>query len=179
MILNEVMKDTADAIREKTGKSELIAPVNFAEEIKGITAGGGGKSNYTYYRYDYDNAIAMWGDNSTEFSLILYANMVGCLDITGVSTSGKLTTFAEAIYSVCQDALEGSNSRIPLSYYATKPNTIMGKHNPSAAEQVTNMHDFVRLVGEEMMELPEDQINALVALFTEISEEEFFAAITK
>ena len=35
------MKDTADAIREKTGKSELIAPVDFAEEIKGITAGGG------------------------------------------------------------------------------------------------------------------------------------------
>lgn len=41
MTLNEVMKDTADAIREKTGKSELIKPVDFAEEIKGITAGGG------------------------------------------------------------------------------------------------------------------------------------------
>ena len=41
MILNEVMKEIADAIREKTGKSDLIAPINFAEEIKGITAGGG------------------------------------------------------------------------------------------------------------------------------------------
>lgn len=40
MTLNEVMKDTADAIREKTGKSELIAPVDFASEIKGISAGG-------------------------------------------------------------------------------------------------------------------------------------------
>jgi hypothetical protein len=177
MTLNEVMKDTADAIREKTGKSELIAPVDFASEIKGITAGGG-ESNFTYYRYDYDNAIAMWGDNSTEFSLILYANMVGCLDITGISTYGELMTFAGAIYSVCQDALEGSNSRIPLSYYATKPNTIMGKHNPSVAEQVTNMHDFIRLVGKEMMQWSEEQINAAVALFTEISEEEFFAAIT-
>ena len=50
MTLNEVMKETADAIREKTGKSELIAPVNFAEEIKGITAGGGesGGSNVEY-----------------------------------------------------------------------------------------------------------------------------------
>lgn len=45
MTLNEVMKDTADAIREKTGKSDLIAPVNFAEEIKGITAGGSGSSD--------------------------------------------------------------------------------------------------------------------------------------
>ena len=44
MTLNEVMKDTADAIREKTGKSELIAPVDFASEIKGITAGGSGES---------------------------------------------------------------------------------------------------------------------------------------
>ena len=51
MTLNEVMKDTADAIREKTGKSEKIAPVNFAEEIKSISAGGGesGGSNYIYY----------------------------------------------------------------------------------------------------------------------------------
>lgn len=41
MTLNEVMKETADAIREKTGKSELIKPVDFAEEIKSISAGGG------------------------------------------------------------------------------------------------------------------------------------------
>ena len=44
MILNEVMKETADAIREKTGKSELIKPIDFAEEIRGITAGGGSES---------------------------------------------------------------------------------------------------------------------------------------
>lgn len=41
MTLNETMNEIADAIREKTGKSELIKPVDFAEEIKGITAGGG------------------------------------------------------------------------------------------------------------------------------------------
>ena len=41
MILNETVAAIADAIREKTGKSELIKPVDFAEEIKGITAGGG------------------------------------------------------------------------------------------------------------------------------------------
>lgn len=48
--LNEVMKETADAIREKTGKSELIAPINFAEEIKGISAGGGSvESSWRYF----------------------------------------------------------------------------------------------------------------------------------
>jgi hypothetical protein len=53
--LNSVMKAIADAIREKTGKSELIAPVDFAEEIKGISAGGGSgesgeKAGMTYVK---------------------------------------------------------------------------------------------------------------------------------
>ena len=51
MILNEVMKETADAIREKTGKSELIKPVDFATEIKGITAGGSGESGGSHVEY--------------------------------------------------------------------------------------------------------------------------------
>lgn len=50
MILNETVAAIADAIREKTGKSELIKPVDFATEIKGISAGGGesGGSNIEY-----------------------------------------------------------------------------------------------------------------------------------
>ena len=50
MILNETVAAIADAIREKTGKSELIKPVDFAEEIKGITAGGesGGEKYYIF-----------------------------------------------------------------------------------------------------------------------------------
>lgn len=59
MTLNEVMTQTADAIREKTGKTELIAPINFAEEIKSISAGGGGVEapsvgntfNWRYFDY--------------------------------------------------------------------------------------------------------------------------------
>lgn len=47
--LNEVMKETADAIREKKGTTELIAPVDFAEEIKGITAAGGESASTTEY----------------------------------------------------------------------------------------------------------------------------------
>lgn len=41
MTLNEVMKETADAIREKKGTTDKIAPINFAEEIKSISVGGG------------------------------------------------------------------------------------------------------------------------------------------
>ena len=49
MTLNEVMKETADASREKTGKSELIKPIDFATEIKGITAGGGESASTIEY----------------------------------------------------------------------------------------------------------------------------------
>lgn len=50
MILNETVAAIAEAIREKTGKSELIKPIDFAEEIKGISVGGGesGDSNVEY-----------------------------------------------------------------------------------------------------------------------------------
>lgn len=51
MILNETVAAIADAIREKTGKSELIKPVDFATEIKGITAGGGSGGNSEEVRY--------------------------------------------------------------------------------------------------------------------------------
>ena len=56
MTLNEVMKETADAIREKTGKSELIKPIDFATEIKGITSGGGESGGSKYVYYDLRNA---------------------------------------------------------------------------------------------------------------------------
>lgn len=48
MTLNSIMVDIASAIREKTGKEDKIAPVNFAEEIKGISVGGNSNDNLEY-----------------------------------------------------------------------------------------------------------------------------------
>ena len=59
MILNETMNEIADAIREKTGKSEKIKPVDFATEIKGITAGGGESGGGLSY-FAIDTSIAGW-----------------------------------------------------------------------------------------------------------------------
>jgi hypothetical protein len=70
--LNEVMKDTADAIREKTGKSELIAPVDFAEEIKGITAGGGsGESGGSTLEY-----LDLSGNSPLRDALITFSYLI-------------------------------------------------------------------------------------------------------
>lgn len=179
--LTDYLVDLADGIRAKKGTTDPINPQDFRKEIESISGGGnggGGDSNYTYYRYDRDNALAIWGDRNNEFTLILYANMIGCLDIVGISTSGSLKAFAAEVYEVLQESQQSSNTRMHLSYFATNPNTIMGKRNPDLAGEVTNMHDYIRLIGKEMLQWSEEQINTAVALFTEISEEEFFAAIT-
>ena len=100
MILNETVAAIADAIREKTGKSELIKPVDFATEIKGISAGGG--ISIEYYLFDGTkayNAIAeMLGLTDTiqinmkcrEF----YINYIGAFGIamTKYIYKGKLYT---------------------------------------------------------------------------------------
>ena len=69
MTLNEVMNEIADAIREKTGKSELIKPVDFATEIKGITAGGGseGDDGWVYYKFDGEAVENTEGFDTAEF----------------------------------------------------------------------------------------------------------------
>jgi hypothetical protein len=95
--LNEVMKDTADAIREKTGKSELIAPVDFAEEIKGITAGGGGGgSNYIYYdqRRTILNLRNIW-----EYSLTIKLNL---------GDQYVIVRTIEMLDSIKENSMEGS-----------------------------------------------------------------------
>ena len=72
MILNETVAAIADAIREKTGKSELIKPVDFAEEIKGISAGGSGgnASEGDWEYYDCSNSTEM-AQYATYFSGII------------------------------------------------------------------------------------------------------------
>lgn len=71
MILNETVAAIADAIREKTGKSDLIAPVNFAEEIKGISVGGGsgesGDDGWVYYKFDGKAVENTEGYDAAEF----------------------------------------------------------------------------------------------------------------
>lgn len=70
MTLNGIMADIASAIREKTGKEDKIAPVNFAEEIRGITAGGGGESEFFMKYYDIDAMYSSLGATIDKASFI-------------------------------------------------------------------------------------------------------------
>ena len=99
MTLNEVMTQTADAIREKTGKSEKIAPINFAEEIKSISAGGG---SYTptieYYLFTYSSEGAI-------FDFIQF--IMACMQAFVVAAYFKSTT-SNIEYSWGQCLIGGS-----------------------------------------------------------------------
>ena len=74
--LRKFLKDIADAIREKKGTSELIKPIDFAEEIKGITAGGSGES----------------GDSSN----------LEYLDVSGIDVPDEITMFLGALAKFTQ-----------------------------------------------------------------------------
>lgn len=176
--LKDHLKEVADAIRAKKGTTDLINPQDFATEIEGISGGGsGGESNITYYRYDRDNALSVWKDNGTEFTVLLYANIIAGLDIVGITTGGSLETYAQTVYTALQDVENGKINRIALSYISTTPNAIFRKANSEIAAMVTNMHDFIRAVGTEILPWSDEQVNAAVALFTEITEDEFMTQI--
>lgn len=65
------MKETAEAIREKTGKSELIKPIDFATEIKGISAGGSGESGGSNVEY-----LDLSGDSPLRDGLISFCYLI-------------------------------------------------------------------------------------------------------
>lgn len=108
--LNEVMKDTAEAIREKTGKSELIAPVDFASEIKGITAGGGESGGSTIEYLDVSglgetneylrNGLVSLADivkSKNEEGTFVGVCLTGIQILFGISTNNTTTCVAVAV----------------------------------------------------------------------------------
>lgn len=124
--LNEVMKSTADAIREKTGKSELIKPIDFAEEIKGITAGGGGggadlegeyflaKPNGRYWKFSFSPPPSIQYVNPNSLSaeqletLLDFCNTIGPLGVAygaAVCSEGSLSGPELRVDGVAQVAM--------------------------------------------------------------------------
>lgn len=103
MILNETVAAIADAIREKTGKSELIKPVDFATEIKGISAGGGesGGSDWHYF----DTSALDLTDTVTDVQVNPLLMMVR------FELMGKVTIGSAGYYDFA-NAFAGGNTKI-------------------------------------------------------------------
>lgn len=99
MILNETVAAIADAIREKTGKSELIKPVDFASEIKGITAGGGDAPSGGGLSYFAIDTSILGADAAFTYGSFL-AKVVE-------SSGGGILPTAMAILSGVEEAMKG------------------------------------------------------------------------
>jgi hypothetical protein len=89
MILNETVAAIAEAIREKTGKSELIAPIDFASEIKGITAGGGESLEFYYLKMEDFQSLSSVLNEATGGPTILIGIMMYIDEIKISSTRIK------------------------------------------------------------------------------------------
>ena len=159
MILNETMNEIADAIREKTGKSEKIAPINFAEEIKSISAGGGESVIHEYYKVEFpDSAI---GDNVIRAILtfpIAYINGV----YKYRDDKHLLTPYTSMLVG-------GSTQFGELGFIPTK---VEGIHLMYPKEEGLGLIDVLKALGGDETLLPDFG-------FTPCTKEEFEALITE
>lgn len=162
MILNEVMKETADAIREKKGKSDLIAPVNFAEEIKGITAGGGDASEkYRYYLLDWGNIYTLEG-YTRELGLEIVTTLDMFYYTAYVMPSKAIFTGSAVIYSD-EENWELSLYRA-MRWKASETSFDAETGGLSPKEFLTSIGadmPFVATIAERMTECTEEEFYAL------------------
>lgn len=174
MTLNEVMKDTADAIREKTGKSELIKPIDFASEIKGISAGGsGGDDGWVYYKFD-GKAV----ENTEGYDAAESYSMIGQLCLAYyMSSAYKLVD--RVVEKLTLDAMQWDEN--PISHHLafktqTSVNLMKGLGLPvTSAMSLKEFFDYMNeMMGEQVPPVLVAFANALIPC----TKEEFEALIT-
>lgn len=174
MILNETVAAIADAIREKTGKSELIKPVDFAEEIKGITTGGAsGDDGWEYYKFDgvtYENTLKGMGYSDKELKDTLFEVFPFFLYCHGV-VSNRIRPNAEVNLQYYLLPIEESK---PSYVNGFKQMISLDAIKGSALEGVTSVAEAI----EKIEELIPD-IKPLHAFLTPCTKEEFEALITQ
>lgn len=110
MTLNEVMKDTTDAIREKKGTTENIAPINFAEEIKSISAGGGESGGSTLEYLDFSEWLY---ESWATFLIMSFIEVKGHPTLNGqsvkvIAPTNVYRTLAGELLSIRQASIDFS-----------------------------------------------------------------------
>lgn len=192
MTLNEVMKDTADAIREKTGKSEKIAPIDFAEEIKGITAGGGGgadlegeyflaKPNGRYWKSKLARiergkypSIMDSADTFTEEqmeSIFIFYRFIGLAGFSGIGGYGGIPSHGTDIsyfgpqlnIRIQEDMLTLLSSTYLNLFGAWQEGSMMVQNNAGSSIIFNGIVDVIRFSMEETDGMSDDEILAMVS----------------
>lgn len=153
MTLNEVMKETADAIREKKGTSELIKPIDFAEEIKSISAGGGGESGDWEY-YDCSSSTENMSLYAAYLSAIVKKAEVQDGVISKVEIGCVLFAFTSSDYDkYIAIAVDFSQPCIDANGTRTLREQIASYPNSELAQIVGMLQSFPRLTKEQFYTL--------------------------
>lgn len=168
------MKDTADAIREKTGRGELIKPVDFATEIKGITAGGGsgGDDGWEYYKFDgvtYENTLKDMGYSDKEIKEAMFEIFPFFIYCHGV-VSNRIRPTAEVNLQYYLLSIEGSK---PSYVNGFKQMISLDAIKGSAIDGVTSVAEAIEKIGELMPDF-----KPFHAFLIPCTKEEFEALIT-
>lgn len=128
-IEESTLSSIGNAIRQKTGKSELISPGNMPTEIASITTGGGGTGgdekfkqilNGTFSGEYIDNDITTFKDYP--FSGIEKITKIDCPNATKLS-EGFARECSDLIEVNLPKAIDGSNSAYAF-YYCNKLKTL-------------------------------------------------------
>lgn len=175
MILNETVAAIADAIREKTGKSELIKPVDFAEEIKGISAGGGsegGNDGWEYYKFDgvtYENTLKDMGYSDKEMKEAMFEVFPFFIYCHGV-VSNRIRPTEEVNLQYYLLSIEESK---PSYVNGFKQMISLDAIKGSAIDGVTSVAEAIEKIGELIPDF-----KPFHAFLTPCTKEEFEALIT-
>lgn len=177
MILNETVAAIADAIREKTGKSDLIAPVDFATEIKGITAGGGsgesGDDGWEYYKFDgvtYENICKDMGLSDQEIKNSMFEILPFFIYCHGVVSNIKRLNPEVNLQYYLLPIEESKTSYVKGFKQMISLDAIKG----SALDGVTSIAEAIEKYGEL---IPDYKL--FFNTLTPCTKEEFEALITK
>lgn len=172
MILNETVAAIADAIREKTGKSELIKPVDFATEIKGISAGGG-DDGWEYYKFDgvtYENTLKDMGYSDKEIKEAMFEIFPFFIYCHGV-VSNRISPTAEVNLQYYLLSIEESK---PSYVNGFKQMISLDAIKGSVLDGVTSVAEAIEKLGELIPDY-----KPVHAFLTPCTKEEFYAMKTQ
>ena len=151
--------DIADAIRQKTGKTETIKPQDFDTEILSIESGGSGGLQISELEYVYQVASTLANVDRYDQLEVAYSNSK---DNFTLDENGVITSYNEASYGHILDIVIPIGTKDTGDWeYATKPFKKTNYTSLTLPYGLTNIGDLVFrdfFVNEQQLIIPNSVI---------------------
>lgn len=147
------LTNIGSAIREKTGKSDLIAPGDMPREIRGIVSGGGGGEDIEPIVLTGSCSYGCAGELSSKY-IELYGNTITTNDIT--SGSNMFYYYQNETIPFELNFKSGSNIDIKYMFFCAENLKTLPKLNNVKPTEMTNMFYGCKCIRE----IPEDYFDS-------------------